>query len=161
MHRILIVPDDLLGEGVGSSFLDRSIFRVRSASSAGEALEICAAWRPAVVLFGDWLPDIAPAEFARRVRALEGETKLFLVRRSLDAVRDLIDSDGQLVEPVEPAQLLLTVAGLLEVRVRTGLTDGNATEITGELAEGAEVIVGTTALSAAPRPSGGAPRLPF
>jgi HlyD family secretion protein len=49
----------------------------------------------------------------------------------------------------------------LEVRVRTGLTDGNATEITGELAESAEVIVGTTALAAAPRPSGGAPRLPF
>ena len=49
----------------------------------------------------------------------------------------------------------------VEVRVRTGLTDGNATEVAGDLAEGAEVIVGTTALAAAPRPSGGAPRLPF
>ena len=48
-----------------------------------------------------------------------------------------------------------------EVRVRTGLTDGNATEVAGDLADGAEVIVGTTALAAAPRPSGGAPRLPF
>jgi HlyD family secretion protein len=49
----------------------------------------------------------------------------------------------------------------VEVRVRTGLTDGNATEVAGDLADGAEVIVGTTALAAAPRPSGGAPRLPF
>jgi len=50
----------------------------------------------------------------------------------------------------------------VEVRVRTGLTDGNATEVTGgELAEGAEVIVGTTALAAAARPSGSGPRLPF
>jgi len=49
-----------------------------------------------------------------------------------------------------------------EVRVRTGLTDGNATEIaSGELAEGTEVIVGTAALAAASRPSGSGPRLPF
>jgi HlyD family secretion protein len=49
-----------------------------------------------------------------------------------------------------------------EVRVRTGLTDGNATEILGsDLADGTEVIVGTSAPAAAPRPAGGAPRLPF
>jgi HlyD family secretion protein len=49
-----------------------------------------------------------------------------------------------------------------EVRVRTGLTDGNATEIAGaDLAEGSEVIVGTAAIAAATRPAGGAPRLPF
>lgn len=50
-----------------------------------------------------------------------------------------------------------------EVRLRLGLTDGNATEVTGgELKEGAEVIVGNVERPAAsPRPSGGAPRLPF
>jgi HlyD family secretion protein len=50
----------------------------------------------------------------------------------------------------------------VEVRVRTGLTDGNATEVSGgELAEGDEVIVGTVALAAASRPSASGPRLPF
>ncbi|MDH5286056.1 MAG: efflux RND transporter periplasmic adaptor subunit [Betaproteobacteria bacterium] len=54
--------------------------------------------------------------------------------------------------------------GPKEVSVRTGLTDGNATEIVaGDLAEGQDVIVGTQqpAGSAAPRPPSGAPRLPF
>jgi HlyD family secretion protein len=50
-----------------------------------------------------------------------------------------------------------------EVRLRLGLTDGNATEVTGgNLNAGTEVIVGNVDRgSAAARPSGGAPRLPF
>ena len=52
-----------------------------------------------------------------------------------------------------------------EVRLRTGLTDGNATEIVGgELKEGDEVIVGTAGIGgSAPRggAGGSAPRLPF
>ncbi len=49
-----------------------------------------------------------------------------------------------------------------EVRLRLGLTDGNATEVVGgDVKEGAEVIVGTVAASAAKAPSGSAPRLPF
>jgi HlyD family secretion protein len=50
-----------------------------------------------------------------------------------------------------------------DVRLRLGLTDGNATEVTGgDLNEGTEVIVGNVERSAsASRPSGGAPRLPF
>jgi HlyD family secretion protein len=55
-------------------------------------------------------------------------------------------------------------AGPNEVRVRTGLTDGNTTEVVaGELAEGGEVIVGTQqpAGAGAPKSAGSAPRLPF
>jgi HlyD family secretion protein len=49
-----------------------------------------------------------------------------------------------------------------EVRLRLGLTDGNATEVVaGELKEGVEVIVGNVERTPAPRPSGSAPRLPF
>ena len=50
-----------------------------------------------------------------------------------------------------------------EVALRLGLSDGNATEVVGgDLAEGAEVIVGNVDRNAQPaRPSGGAPRLPF
>ena len=49
-----------------------------------------------------------------------------------------------------------------EVTIRTGLSDGNATEVvSGPLAEGEEVIVGTQLpAAAAPRASAG-PRLPF
>jgi len=50
-----------------------------------------------------------------------------------------------------------------EVKLRLGLTDGNATEVIGgDLAEGADVIVGTVDRSApASRATSGAPRLPF
>jgi len=48
-----------------------------------------------------------------------------------------------------------------EVRLRLGLTDGNATEVVGgDLAEGAEVIVGNVATGQAPKAASG-PRLPF
>jgi HlyD family secretion protein len=51
----------------------------------------------------------------------------------------------------------------LEVKLRLGLTDGNATEVVGsELAEGAEVIVGNVERNAAAARTGSsAPRLPF
>jgi HlyD family secretion protein len=54
--------------------------------------------------------------------------------------------------------------GPKEVRVRTGLTDGNATEIVGgDVKEGDEVIVGTASPVGASAPRGGTsgPRLPF
>ena len=57
-----------------------------------------------------------------------------------------------------------TEAGPREVPLRTGLSDGTATEvISGEIKEGDAVIVGTTqAANGAPsRPGGSAPRLPF
>jgi len=51
----------------------------------------------------------------------------------------------------------------VEVALRLGLTDGNATEVvSGDLKDGMEVIVGNVDRNAqAPRPSGSAPRLPF
>ncbi len=49
-----------------------------------------------------------------------------------------------------------------ELVLRTGLTDGNATEVVGgDLKEGDFVIVGAMNAAAPSRPPGGAPRLPF
>jgi HlyD family secretion protein len=50
-----------------------------------------------------------------------------------------------------------------DVALRLGLSDGNATEVVGgDLADGADVIVGNVDRNAPPaRPAGGAPRLPF
>jgi HlyD family secretion protein len=56
-------------------------------------------------------------------------------------------------------------AGIKEVQLRTGLTDGTATEVVGgELKEGDAVIVGTVQAANGPTPrsgGGSAPRLPF
>jgi len=49
-----------------------------------------------------------------------------------------------------------------EVAIRTGLSDGNATEVvSGPLKEGDEVVVGTQLPAAGTPKSGTAPRLPF
>ncbi|MBP6564831.1 MAG: hypothetical protein KA200_04350, partial [Burkholderiales bacterium] len=49
-----------------------------------------------------------------------------------------------------------------EVTIRTGLSDGNATEVvSGPLAEGEEVIVGTQLANAPAAKAGTGPRLPF
>jgi HlyD family secretion protein len=49
-----------------------------------------------------------------------------------------------------------------EVAIRTGLSDGNATEVvSGPLAEGDEVIVGTQLANAPAAKAGTGPRLPF
>jgi len=49
-----------------------------------------------------------------------------------------------------------------EVVLRTGLTDGNATEVvTGDIKEGDQVIVGTAAGATAAPKAGSGPRLPF
>ena len=49
-----------------------------------------------------------------------------------------------------------------EVAIRTGLTDGNATEVvSGPLAEGDEVIVGTHLAGAPAAKASSGPRLPF
>lgn len=49
-----------------------------------------------------------------------------------------------------------------EVKLRLGLTDGNATEVVGgDVKDGTEVIVGTVAANAPKSPAGSAPRLPF
>ncbi len=49
-----------------------------------------------------------------------------------------------------------------EVALRTGLTDGNATEVvSGDIKEGTEVIVGTTTIGQTPKAPSGAPRMSF
>jgi HlyD family secretion protein len=58
---------------------------------------------------------------------------------------------------------ILTPAGPKEVALRTGLSDGTATEVvSGDISESEPVIVGTVQSSELPgRPSGSGPRLPF
>ncbi len=58
---------------------------------------------------------------------------------------------------------VMTPAGKpLEVALRTGLTDGNSTEVvSGEIKEGAEVIVGTLTLGPPAKAPSGAPRMQF
>lgn len=119
-HRILIVPDAVLEGEIGASYLDRAGLRVRSATTGVQALAIARTWRPDLILFGD-LPDMTTVEFSMAVRETSPDIKLFLVTESVDQHAGRAGSmiaDAQLVEPVEPAEALSTIATLLDVRVR-------------------------------------------
>jgi DNA-binding response OmpR family regulator len=124
---ILIVPETLLQGEYGPSFLDRAGFRIRTAASHEEALRIADAWPPDLIVMGSAVEGGTPAEVCARLRARAGpRVKLLLISDSVDASEGPGDGasatdgvpDANLVEPVDPGQLLATVAELLEVSPR-------------------------------------------
>lgn len=122
MNRILVVPDTLFTE-IGPSFLDRGSFRVRAAQNGVEALLIAKVWRPDLVIFGSHLPDMRMLEFAQRMRVADPQTRLFLLSDTMETegmtgMAEAKATDAHLVMPVDAAQLLVTMAALLDVRLR-------------------------------------------
>jgi DNA-binding response OmpR family regulator len=120
---LLLVPDDVLTGEMRESFLDRGSFTVRMASTAREALDMAGLWRPSLVLFKSDLGDISMPEFCRELRARceNTETKLLMLTDQIGADlqhTDRADYDAHLISPVEPRQLLHTIATLLDVRQR-------------------------------------------
>ncbi|MBN2497472.1 MAG: hypothetical protein JXR96_22965 [Deltaproteobacteria bacterium] len=124
MPKILVVPDRLLPTESRQTLLSRRSLELRGAETADEALSLAAEWRPALVIFSSLLDEMTVAEFCRGVRALPGlqQTKLLMMTEQLgepSAELDGVEVDAHLVNPVESDQLFRTLAGLLNVRVRT------------------------------------------
>jgi CheY-like chemotaxis protein len=121
VQRILVVANGLHAFDLGPSFLDRARCRVRMAATGAEALRMLAAWHPHVLIYHPQLPDMTGAELARLARATGAEVKLFLLTDSVTPPSGLAsgpDPDAHLVEPFDQAQLLGTLAALIEVPVR-------------------------------------------
>ncbi|HEY3356776.1 MAG TPA: PilZ domain-containing protein [Polyangia bacterium] len=123
---ILIVPGTLLQGEFGPSFLDRACFRVRTAETAEEALRIARVWPPDLLVIGSSLEGGPPARVCARARqqAAAG-LKVLLISESVDPSdgpgaggADEALPDAHLVEPVDPDELLATVAALLDVSAR-------------------------------------------
>lgn len=115
--RILIVPDDLLTWELRESFLDRRTFVVRTARDADEALSISEAWQPTLVFFRSDLEGMPVTSFCARLRSAVGDaaTKLLMFTDQIGAsLDDAVEaaSDAHLISPIEPEQLLDTVAQL-------------------------------------------------
>lgn len=124
--RVLFVPDEVLAAALGSGFLQRRSVAFRSAHTTAHALAIVASWRPQLVVFRNQLEAAAAANFCR---AFAGETKgqgskLLMITEALqDADFGELASagaDAHLVSPVEPPQLLATIAELLALDRRAG-----------------------------------------
>jgi CheY-like chemotaxis protein len=93
------------------------------ASTAREALDMADFWRPSLVLFKSDLGDMPMAAFCREVRARckNSETRLLMLTDQIGGdlpQTDQADYDAHLISPVEPRQLLHTIATLLDVRER-------------------------------------------
>ena len=120
---LLFVPNDVLTGDLRESFLDRGSFTVRMASTAGEALEMADLWRPSLVLFKSDLGEISVPEFCQRVRmkCRNEEMRLLMLTDTVGEVSqhaEYAGYDAHLISPVQPRQLLHTIAALLDVRER-------------------------------------------
>ena len=124
--RILFVPDEVLAAALGSSFLQRRSVAFRSAHTTAHALAIVASWRPQLVVFRNQLEPAAAAHFCRAFAAdTSGQaSKLLMITEALQdadfAELASLGADAHLVSPVEPAQLLATIAELLALDRRAG-----------------------------------------
>jgi CheY-like chemotaxis protein len=122
LSRVLFVPDDLLTGELRESFLDRESFLVRTASDADTALAMAEVWRPSLVVFRSDLEGVRISDFCARLRnARSAPPKLVMLTEQVgDALNDAVDasSDCHLISPVDNAQLLATIATLLEVAQR-------------------------------------------
>lgn len=118
--RILIVPDDLLTWEVRESYLDRNTFVVRTAHHADEALAISKVWNPALVFFRSELEGMPVTRFCAELRAAAGDNpiKLLMFTDQVGApLDDAVEAapDAHLISPIEPDQLLDTIASLMTV----------------------------------------------
>jgi DNA-binding response OmpR family regulator len=117
--RILFVPDEVMAAALGSGFLQRRSVAFRSAHSTAHALAIVSSWRPQLVVFRNQLEATAATHFCRAFAAdaKSHGSKLLMITEALqDADFSELASagaDAHLVSPVDPPQLLATIAELL------------------------------------------------
>jgi len=122
VHKILLVPKNLLSAASQASLLKRRSVELHAAASAQEALSRAETLSPDLVVFSAQIEDLPAEDFCHRLRIAPGckNTKLLMITEKLGSAEDLfgLPIDGHLVNPVADAQLMRTVAGLLNVRLR-------------------------------------------
>jgi CheY-like chemotaxis protein len=102
-------------------YLRGGSFRVIEAADAAGALELAARERPDVVVLDVNLPDLSGYEVARRLRTerATGGVGIVFVSASYTAQAlraEAGEGDAYLAEPVDPVELLTTVALVLRTR---------------------------------------------
>jgi PAS domain S-box-containing protein len=110
-YRVLVVDDNRDAAVSLATFLGLAGHDTRTAHDGRQALEVCAAYRPEVVVLDIGLPGMSGYEVAREIRARAGGEHVLLLavtgwgqaedrRRSSEAGFDL-----HLVKPVDPVEL--------------------------------------------------------
>ena len=123
MPRILLVPEGVLPQEPQSSLLKRKAVDMRVARGGKDALPFARKWAPQLIVFSSELPDMPAGQFCSAVRSYPelNQTKLLMLTDQFgeemgeDAMGRV---DAHLINPVETSQLLQTMAGLLNMRMR-------------------------------------------
>jgi PAS domain S-box-containing protein len=126
--RVLVVED----EGDTLDFLKRILenhgANVHGATSAHQALDAIAEYQPHIIVSDIGLPDVDGYELIRRIREREGANRhlpaiaLTAYARAEDRARSLgAGYQAHLAKPVEPNELLMTIASFAGMVRHTGL----------------------------------------
>ena len=118
--RVLIVEDDPETRDILAAILERAGFSYRVATRVSEALSVLDDWQPDVIVSDIGMPDMDGYEFARQLRARPpaqgGNIPALAVSafaRSEDRELALRSGyQGHIAKPVEPAELVKTIAEL-------------------------------------------------
>jgi sigma-B regulation protein RsbU (phosphoserine phosphatase) len=114
--RALIVDDSRLQRRILAALLKRRGFEIMEAESGEEALEICATFKPELVL-SDWMmPGMTGLEFCKEFRALPTESYGYFIlltsKSEKDDIAEGLDAgaDDFLTKPVNADELRARIA---------------------------------------------------
>ena len=110
-EAILIVDDNELNLKLMRVLLTKEGYQVRSASTAGEALQMLEAFEPSLILMDIQLPDINGLELTRRLKADPKTRHLVIVALTAYAMKGdkekalAAGCDGYLTKPIDARTL--------------------------------------------------------
>ena len=76
---LLVVPDDLLQDELGETFLDRDSLQVRTSNSADDAVATSQVWLPHLVVFRSKLESRSVARFCQTLKSQPTPPRLLMV----------------------------------------------------------------------------------
>lgn len=121
-RRVLVVDDDPLIRQVVVTLLDLEAFDVDTAASVEDALELCAAKAPDLIVSDVNMPGADGFEFCRRLRSETWSATIPVVLltardEATDRPRaDEVGADAYFTKPFSPLALLETIDRLLDGR---------------------------------------------
>ncbi|MEI4232636.1 PP2C family protein-serine/threonine phosphatase [Roseovarius sp. D22-M7] len=132
IRRVLVVDDSRLQRRILTASLQRWGFDVREAASGDDALAICAAYAPDLVM-SDWMmPGLSGLEFCRAFRDMPRETYGYFILLTSKSDKTEValgldaGADDFLTKPVNAAELRARIAaGARILRMERELTEKN------------------------------------
>ena len=112
MKRCMFVDDSSVIRKVAKRILGGSDMLVVEAGSGLEALDMCQAQMPDIIVVDSALPDMLAAEFIQRVRGIQGQVKTQIILSVVEVDVGAImrakraGADGYLLKPFNRSQLL-------------------------------------------------------